>query len=93
MNQDINKIATKFYFGLLKFATDGIRNVFKIKSVETPKPSIRQFLINVSGVPSNSISLSDGKYYLTSWDRWCQIIDFDLIDQLVYHYDKFDCDR
>jgi len=90
---NINKIATKFYFSLLKAATDGIRTVFKVAPMEYPSSVVRQLLINTTGVPTFSISLSDNKYFLTTWERWGEIIDFDLIDQLVYYYDKFDCDN
>lgn len=43
--------------------------------------------------PAMSVSTSDLKYYLTSWDFWQWLKDLDLIDRLKYYYDTFDCDN
>jgi hypothetical protein len=40
-----------------------------------------------------TISLSDEKYYLVSWNDWLNIIEQDWVGDHQYMADKFDCDN
>ena len=70
-----------------------IRRTFNVKRYEIPRLTVRTFLKALTGLGSDTISLSDSKYYATGWEHWRDIIWYDLIDQRKYQDDYFDCDN
>lgn len=95
MNSDeqINSI----YFGLgMNLIDKGrwfVQNSYKLNPVVFDRGVILQLLIDNLGLRNDQISLFDEKYYLTSWDKIGKIIDYDLINQMIYHYDFADCNN
>jgi len=83
----------KFGHELIDKGISFIKAAFKLKPVEYTKVAIMAFLTDQLGLQSPTISLSDGKYYAVTWDKWEQIIDYDLIDTQQYLWDVFDCDN
>jgi len=91
--EQINTIAHKFGQKLIKAGSDMIRAVFKLKPAIYNRSQILTFLNDQTGIPTSSISLADEKYHIVGWDKWLQIMEFDLIDQQQYLTDVFDCEN
>ena len=89
----INQISHKFGHLLIDQGIKFIRTAYKLNPKVFTRSLILEFLKDRTGLLSNTISLADEKYYVESWGKWGQIIDYDLIDQQIYHYDYFDCDN
>lgn len=89
----INTIAHKFGHQLLDTGIKWIRIAFKLEPKVYEADVIRTFLADQLGLPASTLSLSDQKYYVETWGKWGQIIDFDLIDQQQYMSDYMDCDN
>ena len=96
MSDEITKINTifhKFGHNLLGQGIKFIRMAYKLNPKVFTRRVIMEFLKDQTGLPANTISLVDEKYYVETWGKIGQIIDFDLIDQQIYHYDFLDCDN
>ena len=85
--------AIRFYYKLLEIIKGFIRALMLVVFNQTDRFALKGILQDRTGVDSNSISMADEKYFMTSWAKWGQIIDYDLIDQMIYKADKYDCDN
>lgn len=91
--QKVNTAGFKFGMSLLDKGRWFIRNTFKINPSIYDRGVVANFLIDQLGLATNQMSIFDEKYYLTQWNKIGEIIDYDLINQMVYHYDFADCDN
>ena len=69
------------------------RNAYKLNPIVFTRFQILTFLNQQTGIPINNLSLADNRFYVESWGKWGQIIDFDLLDQQKYLDDTRDCDN
>jgi hypothetical protein len=89
----LNKAAHKFGHYLLDSGINIIRIAYKLKPTEFSRIALLTFLSDQLGLPFSTLSLADEKYFVETWGKWGEIIDFDLIDQQIYVADHRDCDN
>ena len=78
---------------LLQQGRNFIKNAYKLSPKIFTRTEVLTFLNQETGIPINSISLADEKFYVETLDKWGQIIDYDLIDSQEYYSDWRDCDN
>jgi len=83
----------RFGHDLIPRGTKFIQLAFKLKPKSYTKTAILGFLMDQLGLKENHISLSDSKYYVEEWEKWEQIIEYDLTDLKEYLHDVRDCDN
>jgi len=88
--EQANKLLMKLGYGCFNSGIKIIRSAFRLKPKVYTRSQIRNLLQSYG---LKSVSLSDEKYYVTSWDVVGKIIDYDLIDEMIYRYDTRDCDN
>ena len=88
-----NILLHKFGHWLLKDAVRIIRSSFSLQPQQFSRATILAFLSDQLGLSSSTLSLADEKYFVETWGKWGNIIDYDLIDEQVYQADFFDCDN
>ncbi len=92
-DEQINSMYFKLGMNLIDKGKWFVQNSYKISPAVFNRATISQLLIDNLGLRPDQISLFDEKYYLTSWDKMGKIIDYDLINQMVYNYNWADCDN
>ena len=92
-DEQINQMFFKLGMDLINKGRWFVQNAYKLSPVVFERGTILQLLSNTLGLRNDQISLFDEKYYLTSWDKIGKIIDYDLINEMVYHYDWGDCNN
>lgn len=88
----LNKTAHKFGHFLLDNAISWIRSAYKLRPKEFSRTTISGFLADQLELPTSTLSLADEKFFVETWAKWREIIDYDLLDQQEYLRDTFDCD-
>lgn len=92
-SQEVNLIKLKLGFLLYNTGGNWIRESFKAERTKVNKPTIRNFIAEQLGLRHNQFSLHDQNYFLTDWNAWKPIIDYDILDTIVALDDIFDCDN
>ena len=91
--QKTNKVLKTTGMWLIGAGSICVRLGFKLKPQKVLSTTFKPFLSDQTGIKTSSISLSDGYYYLIDWNKWGEIIDLDIIDNMIYKAEKFDCDN
>lgn len=89
----LQKAFHKFGHDLIGRGIGFIKTAFKLQPKEYNRYVILNFLSDQTGLSTSTISLADSIYFTESWDKWQQIIGFDLIDTKKYLKERFDCDN
>lgn len=77
---------------ILNWAVDVLRKGYIVSKKHLTKQELKDFLYGL-GFTKDAISCNDGDYYATTWQKVGEIIDYDLIDTMVYKADTSDCDN
>ena len=77
---------------ILNWAVDVLRKGFVLPKKHITKQELKDFLGGL-GFKESIISCYDSDYYTTTWQKVGEIIDYDLIDTMVYKADVSDCEN
>ena len=89
--QKVRQIQRKLAKLLIKQGLQFLQGSFKIEKKVFEKEQIKNFLKEKCNIPS--MWLCDEKYYLTDWQTWQKIIEFDWLDEKEYINEIRDCDN
>jgi len=70
-----------------------LRNAFKIKDYQRDGNQIKLFINQTLGLSLNRIILTDRKYWLTDWETWLKLIEYDWTEKKKYLTDRYDCEN
>jgi len=87
----VNELARKLGVSLCQTGLNLIQSAFKIEPVEVSYEQFKRIFVDLDS--KITPVLLDGKYYLTDWQTWKNIIAVDWTDQKKYVREKFDCDN
>lgn len=92
--EQVNRIAI-YLGGILidsgiKFAQSGFKA--KVKPIIVSFGTVKDYFIN-AGLGDVPLVQMDMNYFLTTWNIWGLMIDYTLLDKLLWIADKFDCDN
>ena len=87
--KQVNKIARNLGATLSRAGNKMIASAFHLQPKIYTKAQLSPFLLS----KIKSVSLSDQKYHLISWEKWKEIIAVDWTDLLRYIPDTRDCDN
>ena len=86
----VNQLQKNFSKGLIKAGVRGIRSAFKLNPKVVSYKEVKSLLNNLG---FNSVSLSDEKYNVITWQDWLNIIKFDWENEKKWIADFYDCDN
>lgn len=92
-DETINKMYQKLGGVLIDKGILFSRTAYKLNPKVFTRVEILSFLQDQTGIPLSSLSVADEKIYAESWEKWGNIIDYDLLNQQQYLEDKKDCDN
>ena len=88
--KQVNNIARRLGSGITQTGLSLIKTAFKINPVEMGYYDFKNLFTSLGGTAP---VLLDGKYYLTSWQDWLNIIEVDFTEQHKYIAEKYDCEN
>lgn len=88
--EKVKKIAFKLARILNKSAVRMLQSALKTHTKEVTKFALETFFKDL-GI--ESISMADRKYWLTTIEKWKEIIEIDWTDEKEYVSDRYDCDN
>lgn len=93
MDTNINSMYQKLGGQLVDKGMWFSRNAYKLSPEIFTRAEVFTFLNQQTGIPTSSISLADEKFFIENWEKWGNIIEFDLLNFQQYMSDYRDCDN
>jgi len=86
----VNKIGQKIGHTLIKSGESIVKKSFDLSPSETKSYTTRLFI--ESYYPKAKHISLDGTFNVITWDKWLELIEWEMTDLRTYIKEKFDCD-